>query len=125
METRLHAVETLLAAQASLNEQLLNSGTPTAAPGDEHSEQRGRRDSISESSRSKRKREHSRSSSSAPDSRSSSGEMFVNVRHGHLEDDTPAPDTVLDGMGALSLGDEDDYGYFGKTLIELLARLER
>jgi len=40
--------------------------------------------------------------------------MFVNVGHGHLEEDTPAPDTVLDGMGALSLGDEDDYGYFGK-----------
>jgi hypothetical protein len=37
----------------------------------------------------------------------------VNLRQGQLEDESSAPDTVLDGMGALNLGDEEDYGYFG------------
>lgn len=45
------------------------------------------------------------------------GEVFVNLRQGHLDDDSPAPDTVLDGMGALNLGDDDDYGYFGGSPI--------
>lgn len=42
-------------------------------------------------------------------------ETFVSLRSGQLEDESSAPDTVLDGMGALNLGDEEDYGYFGPS----------
>lgn len=41
------------------------------------------------------------------------GESCINLKNG-LEDDMASGDTVLDGMGALALGDEDDYGYFGE-----------
>lgn len=51
--------------------------------------------------------------------------MFVNVRGGHLEEDTPAPDTVLDGMGALNLGDDEDYGYFGASTAAILGEIPR
>lgn len=47
------------------------------------------------------------------------GETFVNLRQGQLEDESSAPDTVLDGMGALNLGDEEDYGYFGTCFFKL------
>jgi hypothetical protein len=108
LESRLLVVENLLATQASMS-QLRNSATPAA---DDLIEQNGRRESVGLSSVSRSKRRREDSPSPAPGS-SVSGEMFVNVSGGHLEDDTPAPDTVLDGMGALNLGDEDDYGYFG------------
>lgn len=52
--------------------------------------------------------------SQSPAPEVSGGEVLVNIRQGHLDDESPAPDTVLDGMGALNLGDEEDYGYFGK-----------
>lgn len=42
-----------------------------------------------------------------------SGETFVSLKLGQLEDESSAQDTVLDGMGALNVGDEEDYGYFG------------
>lgn len=44
----------------------------------------------------------------------SRGDTLINLKNGHLEDDMAPGDTVLDGMGALALGDEEDYGYFGK-----------
>jgi hypothetical protein len=108
------AVENLLAAQVSISQQR-NSSTPVA---DELIEN-DRGESVTSVSRAKRKREDS--PPLVPGS-SVSGEMFVNVSGGHLEDDTPAPDMVLDGMGALNLGDEDDYGYFGGFLF--LGRVE-
>jgi hypothetical protein len=107
LESRLLAVENLLAAQASLNQQLRNAITPSAA-GDEDRE---RRSESNESLRLKRKRDESPVSSVAETA--GNGEMFVSVRQGHLQDDTPAPETVLDGMG--NLGDEEDYGYFGRS----------
>ncbi|KAF8535992.1 fungal-specific transcription factor domain-containing protein [Trichophaea hybrida] len=97
LESRLLAVENLLAAQVSISQQR-NSSTPVA---DELIEN-DRGESVTSVSRAKRKREDS-----PPPVPGSSW--------GHLEDDTPAPDTVLDGMGALNLGDEDDYGYFGPS----------
>ncbi|KAA8904477.1 fungal-specific transcription factor domain-containing protein [Sphaerosporella brunnea] len=112
LETRLLAVENLLAAQASLNQQLRNATTPgsSGSSGGGAEEERESRSESNESARLKRKRDESLVSS-VPES--GSGEMFVSVRQGHLQDDTPAPETVLDGMG--NLGDEDDYGYFGPS----------
>jgi hypothetical protein len=104
LESRLLAVENLLAQQASLNQQLRSAITPSAT-GDE---ERERRSETSESSRFKRKRDESPVSSVAE---TGNGEMLLSVRQGHLQDDSPAPETVLDGMG--NLGDEEDYGYFG------------
>jgi hypothetical protein len=49
----------------------------------------------------------------APNMDAHSGETFVSLKQGQLEDESSAQDTVLDGMGALNLGDEEDYGYFG------------
>ncbi|KAI5801062.1 fungal-specific transcription factor domain-containing protein [Pyronema domesticum] len=116
LESRLLAVENLLAAQASLS-QLRSSATPVAEDLIEqngHINGHGGGESVESISvgRAKRKREET---NSPPPESSASGEMFVNVRGGHLEEDTPAPDTVLDGMGALNLGDDEDYGYFGPS----------
>jgi hypothetical protein len=85
--------------------QVRNTETP--GPSDE-SPLRGRGESSPVEGRPKRKREDSLA---PPDT--SNGETFVNLKQGGLEDDGGAPDTVLDGMGALNLGDEEDYGYFG------------
>jgi hypothetical protein len=105
LESRLLAVENLLAQQASLNQQLRSAISPSAT-GDE---ERERRSETSDSLRFKRKRDESPVPSVAE---TGNGEMLVSVRQGHLQDDSPAPETVLDGMG--NLGDEEDYGYFGR-----------
>lgn len=45
------------------------------------------------------------------------GDTVIELRNGHLEEDAgDAPDTVVDGMGAVVVGDEEDYGYFGMML---------
>jgi Fungal specific transcription factor domain len=49
----------------------------------------------------------------APNVDAHGGETVVNLKQGQLEDESSTPDTVLDGMGALNSGDEEDYGYFG------------
>jgi hypothetical protein len=120
------AVENLLAAQASLS-QLRSSATPVAEDLIEqngHVNGHGRGESVDSISvgRAKRKREET---NSPPPESSASGEMFVNVRGGHFEEDTPAPDTVLDGMGALNLGDDEDYGYFGASIAAILGEIPR
>ena len=109
LESRLLAVENLLAAQASMS--MRNSETPGT---DAMRDPLSRRGSVDHPHR-KRKREDSPSTTPSPVPDPNNGEMYVNVRQGHLEEDSPAPDTVLDGMGALNLGDEDDYGYFGAS----------
>lgn len=113
LETRLLAVENLLAAQASMV-QLRNS-EPSAGASEGSPDgpaPRGRELDDSPQRQPKRVRTGSPSSSTA-NTDASSGETFVNLKGNGLEDDNVAPDTVLDGMGALNLGDEEDYGYFG------------
>ncbi|KAI5788321.1 fungal-specific transcription factor domain-containing protein [Geopyxis carbonaria] len=112
LETRLLAVENLLAAQASMNQAHQASATPGVSASGEGSPERSSREADEFVTRHKRKREHS---PATPKADTSTGETFVNLGGGHLEDDTAAPDTVLDGMGALVMGDEEDYGYFGPS----------
>ncbi|KAH8146559.1 uncharacterized protein LAJ45_09506 [Morchella importuna] len=108
LETRLLAVENLLAAQASLSLRNNLPQTPT-----DHSTVSHDYDETS----------HSPEELQQPQKRlrvdgpvdTNGGETFVNLRQGQLEDESSAPDTVLDGMGALNLGDEEDYGYFGPS----------
>ncbi|PWW79720.1 hypothetical protein C7212DRAFT_288967 [Tuber magnatum] len=112
LETRLLAVENLLAAQASKS-QLHNSPTTLAAPNHDPSDDAQNRRSVSaDGPPSKRVRIEGQDT---PSLDANNGETFVNLKLGQLEDESSAQDTVLDGMGALNLGDEEDYGYFGPS----------
>jgi len=104
------AVENLLAAQASKS-QLRNSPSVLMAPNHDLNDDLQNRPSASaDGPPSKRTRIEG---SDTPNVDANSGETFVSLKLGQLEDESSAQDTVLDGMGALNLGDEEDYGYFG------------
>ncbi|CAZ82167.1 unnamed protein product [Tuber melanosporum] len=111
LETRLLAVENLLAAQAS-ESRLRNSPTLTAPNHDLNDDAQNRRSASADGPPSKRTRIEG---SNTPNLDANNGETFVNLKLGQLEDESSAQDTVLDGMGALNLGDEEDYGYFGPS----------
>ncbi|KAG0130672.1 fungal-specific transcription factor domain-containing protein [Tuber indicum] len=111
LETRLLAVENLLAAQAS-ESRLRNSPTLTAPNHDLNDDAQNRRSVSADGPPSKRTRIEG---SNTPNLDANNGETFVNLKLGQLEDESSAQDTVLDGMGALNLGDEEDYGYFGPS----------
>lgn len=68
-----------------------------------------------ESRRIRRKREHSSAETYADRAATAAGDTLIDLRNGNLDDDDTAdePDTVVDGMGAVVVGDEEDYGYFG------------
>ncbi|KAL7269437.1 hypothetical protein RUND412_007901 [Rhizina undulata] len=111
LETRLLAVENLLAQQASMV-QIRNSVPPQL--GDHEDEINRRRSRSIEEHQPPQKRVRTESPSNGH-ADAGNGETFVNLRQGELQEDDSAQDTVLDGMGALNLGDEDDYGYFGPS----------
>ncbi|CUS13584.1 unnamed protein product, partial [Tuber aestivum] len=112
LETRLLAVENLLAAQASKSQLHSSPSTLTAPNRDLDDDARNRRSVSTDGPPSKRVRIEG---SYTPSLDANNGETFVNLKLGQLEDESSAQDTVLDGMGALNLGDEEDYGYFGPS----------
>lgn len=111
LETRLLAVENLLAAQASMA-QLHNTVPPTPVDLNGHDYEQSHSPEELLQQPPKRVRVDGLVDANG-------GETFVNLRQGQLEDESSAPDTVLDGMGALNLGDEEDYGYFGTATFPL------
>lgn len=89
--------------------QPLNCPTKRSRDGD--GDGRNRRSSSSDAQPEKRARIYG---PDTPEVDSHTGETLVNLKQGQIEDESSVQDTVLDGMGALKLGDdEEDYGYFG------------